>query len=177
MNKQNNTLRIFALLFMAIGVMTFTSCKKEGCTNPKAENYDAKAKTDDGSCKIKGCTDNNAENYDADATDDDGSCVLAREKFLGTYTVNETCNSGTFNYTLTVSTSTAGDEFIILNNLYYSEAAVKATVNGSNINFNDTQGGINYSGTGSISGTTLTLIYTASANGLTDDCTATCIKQ
>ncbi|PWH85376.1 hypothetical protein DIT68_08925 [Brumimicrobium oceani] len=30
--------------------MLLTSCKKEGCTNPVADNYDAEAKTSDLSC-------------------------------------------------------------------------------------------------------------------------------
>ncbi len=56
--------------------MTLTqSCKKEGCTDAVAENYDEKAKEDDGTCEyIDGCTDETATNYDASATQDDGSC-------------------------------------------------------------------------------------------------------
>lgn len=52
------------------------SCKKEGCTDEMATNYDADAKTDDGSCSyIDGCMDEDAVNYDAAATRDDGSCT------------------------------------------------------------------------------------------------------
>jgi hypothetical protein len=39
---------------LSIGVLlsglSFTSCKKEGCTDPEAENYSEEAKKDDGSC-------------------------------------------------------------------------------------------------------------------------------
>ena len=46
MNKVSLTLIGLALC------MTFVSCKrKEGCTDIKATNYDAKAKHDDGTCK------------------------------------------------------------------------------------------------------------------------------
>lgn len=40
--------KIFLMLFVA-GV-TFTSCKKEGCTDATATNYDSKAKKDNGTC-------------------------------------------------------------------------------------------------------------------------------
>lgn len=41
------------ILFICLGLImtTFNSCKKEGCTDIKAGNYSAKAKTNDGSCK------------------------------------------------------------------------------------------------------------------------------
>ncbi|MBK6525675.1 MAG: hypothetical protein IPG07_09040 [Crocinitomicaceae bacterium] len=39
------------LLILGVGAMLIlASCKKEGCTDEKAENYSKKAKTDDGSC-------------------------------------------------------------------------------------------------------------------------------
>jgi hypothetical protein len=45
MNKKN-------ILLLATGlVFCFTSCKKKGCTDPTATNYDAEAKKDDGSCE------------------------------------------------------------------------------------------------------------------------------
>lgn len=42
-------------LFILVAVISFTavSCKKEGCTNPEATNYDSKAKKDDGSCVLE----------------------------------------------------------------------------------------------------------------------------
>lgn len=50
--------------------------KVKGCTDSKADNYNANANSDDGSCKytIKGCTDSKANNYNSSATKDDGSC-------------------------------------------------------------------------------------------------------
>lgn len=54
---------------------------------------------------------------------------------------------------------------------------VRAVVSGNNINVNDTQSGVTFSGSGNLSGNTLSIIYTASLGGDTDDCTATCIKQ
>lgn len=38
---------ILSLALLAVGI---SACKKDGCTNPLAENYEKKADTDDGSC-------------------------------------------------------------------------------------------------------------------------------
>jgi hypothetical protein len=62
------------LLIALIGI-TIISCKKEGCTDRSAVNFDEKAKEDDGSCIFDGCTDPLAFNYSANATNDDGSCT------------------------------------------------------------------------------------------------------
>jgi hypothetical protein len=41
------------LLFLFLGLLIgFTSCKKEGCTNSNAINFDEEAKKDDGTCKL-----------------------------------------------------------------------------------------------------------------------------
>lgn len=39
-------------LTIIIGASLMSSCKKEGCTDSAATNYDKKAKKDDGSCKF-----------------------------------------------------------------------------------------------------------------------------
>jgi len=43
------TLLLSVLSILSISI---SSCKKKGCTNSKAKNYDSKAKKDDGSCLI-----------------------------------------------------------------------------------------------------------------------------
>ncbi|MEN9302458.1 MAG: hypothetical protein RL264_887 [Bacteroidota bacterium] len=42
--------KAFLFLFIATGTLTMTSCKKKGCTDETAVNYNSKAKKDDGSC-------------------------------------------------------------------------------------------------------------------------------
>lgn len=103
--------------------------------------------------------------------------TLAREKFLGAYNVNENCDSGNWNYAISIIESSNSDDAIVISNFGDYSVNVRATVSGDNINFNDTQDGITFSGSGSISGNTLTIIYTASSAGYTDNCTKTCIKQ
>ncbi len=147
---------IFKSLFV-LGVLftfgTFTSCKKEGCTDSIAENYDSKAKTDD------------------------GSCVYPREKFIGSYSVTETCDSGNLTFNMTIAESSTGNTFIIINNFGDYGVSITATVSGSTITFDQTSSGINFTGSGSISGSALTINYTASAGGLQDICTMNCLKQ
>ncbi len=100
-----------------------------------------------------------------------------RDKFLGSYNVNENCDTGNWSYAITITASANSDNAIVIGNFGDYNVNVRATVSGDNVNFNDTQGGITFSGSGNISGNTLTIIYTASAAGATDNCTATCIRQ
>jgi hypothetical protein len=148
---------VAAMLF--VGASTLTSCGKEGCT------------------------DTDANNYNADATDDDGTCTYDRTKFLGAYTVNETCNSGTYNYSMTIAEASANMVTVTLTNLGdFSSNVLTGTVSGDALSIPSQtltiQGtSVAFSGQGTISGSTLTIIYGATYNGTTDNCTATCIKQ
>ncbi|MFA7272579.1 MAG: hypothetical protein WC044_01850 [Crocinitomicaceae bacterium] len=129
------------------------------------------------SCNRKGCTDSAAENYSSKSKKDDGSCTYARTKFLGTYATNENCSSGTDSYSISVTESSTGKALIVISNFYNISVTVTATVTGSTFSFNETKSGINFSGSGSISGSALTINFTASAGGATDVCTMNCIKQ
>lgn len=128
------------------------------------------------SCATEGCTDPNAENYDANADNDDGTCILAREKFLGTYSVTETCSTGQDSYSLTITASSTNDETIVLANIY-NFSTITADVSGETFTFQQTEDTLTYSGTGTISGNTLTINYNVTLNGQEDICTASCIKQ
>jgi hypothetical protein len=50
--KQITTHSLVALMLVGGTGVTMTSCKKKGCTNPDATNFDPKAKKDDGSCTL-----------------------------------------------------------------------------------------------------------------------------
>jgi hypothetical protein len=48
---KNSNIKIIAIAFLAI--LSVTSCKKKGCTDPEAYNYSDEAKKDDGSCSYE----------------------------------------------------------------------------------------------------------------------------
>lgn len=41
-------------LFLGVSLLSFTSCKKEGCIDADAVNYSAEAKKDNGTCTFEG---------------------------------------------------------------------------------------------------------------------------
>jgi hypothetical protein len=55
--------KIILIVITIFTVTSFTSCKKEGCTDSNATNYNSKAKKDDGSCtypSVQKAPDNNS---------------------------------------------------------------------------------------------------------------------
>ncbi|NBX38530.1 MAG: DUF5011 domain-containing protein [Flavobacteriia bacterium] len=94
------------ILSIGLGALTFTACKKKGCTDNGAVNFNSKAKKDDGSClykpiiKLNGQTSvtiNVGSSYTdagATATNKDGSSVPVTTNnqvdttTVGTYSVN-----------------------------------------------------------------------------------------
>ena len=105
-----------------------------------------------------------------------------RAKFLGTYNVSESCESGNYTFSLTVTTSSTGVRNVIINNFYDIGIAVNGTVTGNSLNIPNqtvTSGGtaLTISGSGQITGNILTMTYTISAGAESDTCTATCTKQ
>ncbi|MDX2283453.1 MAG: hypothetical protein NW241_04790 [Bacteroidia bacterium] len=132
-------------------------------------------------CKPEGCTDANADNFDPDAQVDDGSCVLAREKFIATYNVNEACPSGNFTYSITITASSTGTNGVIVSNFGNFGQPVNGTVNGSSISIPSqtvTASGVavTVNGTGSINGTILTINYQYNFAGGGESCTMNCSK-
>ncbi len=58
---------LLGLAFLLSLSISSTGCKKEGCTNPMSDNYNA------------------------DAKKDDGTCIPWRNKFIGTYSSSGSC--------------------------------------------------------------------------------------
>lgn len=79
------------------------------------------------SCKKEGCLDDTATNYDPEAKTSDGSCIYPepdpREPYLGTYTVLDTfLVLGAFDhattYTLNITTGGTSSDTLLLKNLW-----------------------------------------------------------
>ncbi len=133
------------------------------------------------------CDDVNCQNG---GTCDDGVCQCPdgyigdecqtedRAKFLGVYNVSESCDSGNANYQMTVSPSNSGIRTVLL---VFQEASLTANVNGNSINMpNQTvsiqNSSYTFSGSGQISGSILTMTYTASVGAESIVCTITATK-
>lgn len=130
-------------------------------------------------CKkdVSGCTDPNSVNYNPDANIDNGLCEYARDQFLGNYAVNENCSSGNWSFNVLITESSEGFDKVILNDFGDLDVNVKAEVNDDKLSINYTEAGMTFSGSGSINGNALTIVYTVSSGGWNDNCTATYIKQ
>lgn len=81
-------------------------------------------------CRKEGCTQFGAENYDVDATLDDGSCILVRDKFLGNFQVSSNCFAD--DYQRTIETTT--DQYLVtISNMADTLGTVEAHVWGKDI--------------------------------------------
>ncbi|MFT5819836.1 MAG: hypothetical protein ACI8ZM_001061 [Crocinitomix sp.] len=102
-------------------------------------------------CKKKGCMDVLAENYDTEAKKDDASCTYLSDKMLGSYTVSQDCYyGGVTSYTMEVVAGSNKGE-IILQNLD-DNVQVKATISGTEFTFSEDKAGITYEGNGYLVG-------------------------
>lgn len=57
--------------------------------------------------------------------------TLVRTKFLGSFSVNETCTSGTDAYSIIISASNSGDLFVTISNFYNAGLFINGEVNSS----------------------------------------------
>ncbi|MEZ4771953.1 MAG: hypothetical protein R3D00_02145 [Bacteroidia bacterium] len=134
------------------------------------------------SCATEGCTDPNSDNYDVDAKKDDGSCIPSRDKFIGQYTVSESCPSGNYTFEINIVASASADNAIIINNLGDLGAAVNATVSQSSVtipNQNITASGfaVSVNGSGSINGNLLIINYSYNFSGGGETCSMNSTKR
>lgn len=147
---------------------TFTSCKKDPCKDKNCENGGSCA---DGTCVC-------ASGYEGEECK-----TQVRSKFLSSYNVSESCQSGNFSYQITITTSSLGVDRVLIGNFggYGASVVVNASASGSSLSIPSQQvdvtgTSVTFSGSGQLSGNILTLTYTASAQGSSDNCTMTCTK-
>ena len=121
-----------------------------------------------GSCKKEGCTDLDATNFELDANSDDGSCTYQAQSFVGTYNVTGIKVDQTFgdttlqNYQLIITHS--GQTTISISNLGNTSNVIAATIKNSQLSIplQDKNVVESWSGSGVLSGTTINLQYTES---------------
>jgi hypothetical protein len=138
------------------------------------------------SCKTDGCTDPTATNYDDKADNDDGTCTFERDLFLGTYNnIIESCDniSPSAPYSITISASSSNTVTVNISNFANTDVTVNGTVSGTNLTipsqtFTDIDGTFILAGNGSTNatGTTLTMSYSYSQDGVTSTCSFTASK-
>ena len=101
-----------------------------------------------------------------------------RDKFLGTYNASESCGYGDDSYTIEITESSKAENAINIYNLWDWDEKAYATVSGNSLIIPpQTQDGISFSGSGSISENTLTIHYTIADYYDEDNCTANCIRK
>jgi hypothetical protein len=149
-----NLIALFAMALLTIGVMS--SCQPEGCTDPMSDNYDSKAKKDD------------------------GSCIPWREKFVGNYPGKNACaGSAEADVSIAVTESGTSDDGIViavpsLGLLFTAKvtASTGLTIPSQQITYQSAT--VTVSGTGSLKNDVdLQLDYTLSNPPLTIPCTLT----
>ena len=146
---------------------TFFSCEDDPCENKDCGDF--------GTCLEGDCICDLG--YEVDA---DGACtVLVRDKFVGTYSCQETCQSGTDSYNVTISASPVGIDKIRIGNFYNVATTVLATVDGTNLTIEDQTTPDNFQvvGSGSITDNIINLQFTISDNlGNSENCTVVMTK-
>lgn len=127
------------------------------------------------SCKKEGCTDSTATNYDVEAKKDDGTCVYPepepdpRDPYLGNYLVKDSLFLGgsfseTVTYVLQVTTGSTVSDTIYLNNLWNDGSNYLAIMAGSNFSIPSQQVSGPYYASGSGNFTSNVITYETSGD-------------
>ena len=151
-----------AMLGVASLSMVFTSCNTDECKDVVCENG--------GVCTSGTC--------DCPAGYEGTLCAeLSRDKFIGTYSGNETCTVGTDTYSIQLTTSSTATKFNIVN-LYNQSFTAIADADGNSFTIPSQTVGSNVTaaGSGTISGNSITITYTINDGTTTNTCTYTGTK-
>ena len=94
----------------------------------------------------------------------------ARDKFIGTFTVNESCNSGASSYDIII-TEGAGNTSIHIRNLYNLNRALNASIDGSELIIpSQVVDFATISGMGTHNGTSLNISFSLAVGDNIDQC-------
>lgn len=152
----------------AFSVVTYTSCTKDECKDVVCQN--------NGTCVSGTC--NCPTGYEGTTCQ-----TKSRDKFIGTWAGADVCNSGTYNVTLSVASSSNEVNALVNNPGGFGNAiTITGVVSSANeLTFtNQSAGGSGrlINGKMSISGNALTFEYTVTATiGADDACKGTYAKQ
>ncbi|MEZ5046178.1 MAG: hypothetical protein R2831_04230 [Chitinophagaceae bacterium] len=157
-----------SILFSAVltigtfAAITFVSCNPDPCKDVVCANG--------GVCVDGGC--NCETGYEGTLCD-----VLSRTKFLGVFSGNETCTVGTDTYAITCTANSDDTKFNI-SNVYNQSLTAIANADGNSFTIPSQTVGSNItaSGSGSITGNTITVTYTISDGTISNTCTFTGTK-
>jgi len=129
------------------------------------------------SCKKDGCTDSTATNYDDKADNDDGTCTFEREALLGSYSVSGTVNCGVTGtnavtgVTFTIAESTVATNKIVIT---FSGTSLTCTVSGGGFTIdNQTVSGFAYTGNGNVAGNALNVTINEFDGSIPETCVFT----
>lgn len=137
------------------------------------------------SCKVDACKDVVCLNG---GVCDEGDCLCEpgyegfnceteqRSAFIGDYTVEETCNLGSFSYSITMSANSTEGTEITLNNFGDFGFSIIGIVDGTTVTFTDQPGtGSTINGSGELENGVLIINYTlVTSAGQTLNCVMTC---
>jgi hypothetical protein len=155
-----NTLKVVGFSTVLIfGLTTLEGCKKEGCTDALANNYDEKA------------------------DEDDGTCTYDREQFRGSYSTTNSCVPGA-SWTMNITDSNTAKNKVVISNLGNLGGSGTGTINGNQVTI-DSQNYVDSDGdswtvssnAGTLTGATVTITVTYVFAGSTLVCNETWNKQ
>ncbi|MCF8278426.1 MAG: calcium-binding EGF-like domain-containing protein [Flavobacteriales bacterium] len=153
------TLRNIAIIFLfTVGL---ASCTRDACKDVTCLNG--------GTCQDGDCV--------CTAGYEGPNCSTEqRLAFVGNYSVQENCNLGTFNYTISINADSEAGTELTLHNLGDFNFDITGVVNGTTVTFTDQTGnGATINGTGQLTGGTLVISYTlVPGSGPTLSCTMNC---
>lgn len=172
--KMMKNFSLTALLSLSLfGAVTFTSCSRDECKDVVCQNGGT-CNEDDGSCACP-------TGYEGDLC-----ATRVADKFVGTWTATETCGTtpGTpYQVTITAAGATNPTQILINNLGDYGcttggNIVFTGNVNGSmTFTINDNKCGYQMNATGTLSSNgSLSITYTATYLGGSDNCTAVLTK-
>lgn len=171
MKSARNIIFSALLTIGAFGAVTYTACKKDECKDVVCNNG--------GTCSSGKCV--CATGYEGDKCE-----TKFNAKYVGTWSVTETCGTATSTpYQVTITADASDPTKVLVSNLGNYNCTVGGTINfngtvntanSSQLTINDNKCGTQMNATGSISNGKLTFTYTATYTGGSDNCTATLTK-